>query len=137
VALISGVILDQIVDPSGVTAPEHVHRMLSEPLRIGLAIILLLIIGAAALPRRRGATSDDVDGRQPAYSMVIGGMTCDHCVDSIQRALTECDGVTDATVDLASGRATIFGENIEPEGLAEAVESLGYTAAGSRPVGEA
>jgi copper chaperone CopZ len=39
--------------------------------------------------------------------LAITGMTCDHCVAHVTRALKEVAGVTRARVDLASGEAEV------------------------------
>ncbi|MHC4663622.1 MAG: SO_0444 family Cu/Zn efflux transporter [Planctomycetota bacterium] len=57
----------------------------------------------------------------------VKGMTCNHCVQSVERALRETKGVESASVDLAGGEAVARGENIHEEKLRTAVEGLGYT----------
>ena len=37
----------------------------------------------------------------------IGGMSCQHCVDHVTKALQELPGVAAVSVDLSSGRATL------------------------------
>jgi copper chaperone CopZ len=39
--------------------------------------------------------------------LVIRGMSCDHCVMRVKKALTAVDGVQDADVSLEKGRATV------------------------------
>jgi copper chaperone len=36
----------------------------------------------------------------------IKGMTCNHCVMAVNKALNEIDGITDVKVDLQKGEAT-------------------------------
>ncbi|MDA1087375.1 MAG: permease [Verrucomicrobia bacterium] len=137
VALISGMALNQFMDPSTITSPEHVHRMLPDPVRIGLGVALLLLIGAVSIPRRSGPSSEGVGPGAAVYSLVVEGMTCNHCAESVQRALAECAGVTESRVDLGAGRATVFGEGPKAADLREAVESLGYTVAESTELNNA
>ena len=56
----------------------------------------------------------------------VSGMRCDGCVQSVTRALNDCDGVTDATVDLAGGRASVIGSGFDPTSVAAAVRALGF-----------
>jgi len=128
VALISGMALNQFMDPSTIiSSPEHVHRILPDPIRIGLGVGLLLLIGAVSIRRRSGQSSEGAGPGDAGYSLMVGGMSCNHCAESVQRALAKCAGVTESRVDLGTGRATVFGEGPEPTDLREAVESLGYT----------
>ena len=57
--------------------------------------------------------------------LTITGMSCAGCVSSVSRVLARVPGVTDAHVDLASGRATISG-TARAEDLIRAVEAVGY-----------
>ncbi len=57
----------------------------------------------------------------------IEGMSCEHCVRAVEKALRSVDGVQDAQVDLASGSARVQG-NADPARLIEAVAAEGYTA---------
>jgi copper chaperone CopZ len=55
----------------------------------------------------------------------IKGMSCNHCKASAERAIRGVSGVTDVTIDLASGEAQITGTpNLED--AISAVEALGF-----------
>ncbi len=58
----------------------------------------------------------------------VDGMTCSHCSGSVSRALQEMSGVADVQVDLADGKATIGGSDLDAAALAGRVEELGYKA---------
>ncbi len=57
----------------------------------------------------------------------VEGMTCNHCVMAVTRALTEIDGVKNVKVDLKKGRAT-FDESrpIDMKIVKEKIEDAGY-----------
>jgi copper chaperone CopZ len=60
-------------------------------------------------------------------TVVVTGLNCEHCVDSLTEEITELDGVSVMEVDLASGLVTLLSEEpIDPYELAEAVEICGY-----------
>lgn len=58
----------------------------------------------------------------------VSGMTCGHCQAAVARALKGVPGVTDAMVDLASGKAVVEGGDVDPRQLLEAVAEEGYAA---------
>jgi Cu+-exporting ATPase len=61
--------------------------------------------------------------------LAISGMTCASCVAHVGRALRKISGVTDATVNLATERASITHEPaVDPTALVSAVENAGYGA---------
>lgn len=57
----------------------------------------------------------------------IEGMTCASCVGRVERALKAVPGVSDATVNLASERATVRGM-ASVESLVTAIKTVGYEA---------
>lgn len=57
----------------------------------------------------------------------IEGMTCASCVRRVERALSKVPGVTAATVNYATERATVEHDDaLSKEALAQAVEAAGY-----------
>lgn len=67
---------------------------------------------------------------QAPATYVVEGMTCSHCVASLNEAVTELDGVTDVVVDLATGRLEVVGAGFSDEAVRNAVEEAGYRVAG-------
>lgn len=57
----------------------------------------------------------------------IKGMNCSHCSANATKALRSLAGVTDATIELATGKAQVFGET-SFEAIQEVLGSLGFTA---------
>lgn len=64
-------------------------------------------------------------------SIKIKGMSCQHCVMAVTRALGALDGIKDVRVDLKTGVATY--EEVKPvdaQVVAEAVKKAGYDVVG-------
>lgn len=57
----------------------------------------------------------------------VTGMTCNHCVMHVTKALKGVSGVSDAKVDLARGEAVVEGEASVAD-LIAAVKEEGYEA---------
>ena len=55
----------------------------------------------------------------------ISGMAGMHCVNSVKEALTSAEGITDVTVDLQNGVATVNTEK-DDSFLGEIITSLGF-----------
>jgi copper ion binding protein len=57
----------------------------------------------------------------------VEGMTCGHCVSSVQEEVGQVHGVTDVEVDLATGLVTVTGDGpIDDAEIQGAVEEAGY-----------
>jgi copper chaperone CopZ len=59
--------------------------------------------------------------------MTIEGMSCGHCVMRVTKALEEIPGVSNAKVNLLDGKASVEGEDLDPNLLRGAVIKAGYT----------
>lgn len=59
--------------------------------------------------------------------ITVEGMSCGGCERRVEEALQNVEGVTEATADRATDKATVDGD-VDPSGLTEAVESAGYAA---------
>jgi copper ion binding protein len=63
----------------------------------------------------------------------VGGMSCGHCVATVESALTVVQGVHSVAVDLGAGRATVQADDaVNEKALVQAVERSGYQAAAAR-----
>ena len=61
--------------------------------------------------------------------LAVEGMTCAACSNRIQRKLGRLDGVVDAQVNFANGRAVVRHDGtVDPATMRETIESLGYGA---------
>lgn len=58
--------------------------------------------------------------------MLVEGMSCNHCVMAVTKALKALDGVSNVNVDLGSKKVEVEGENLVDEQLRETVEEAGY-----------
>lgn len=56
----------------------------------------------------------------------VAGMTCGHCVSTIEQALTPLAGVSGVGVDLATGAVTVKGDP-DLSAIAKAIVDAGYT----------
>lgn len=57
----------------------------------------------------------------------VTGMTCAHCVNAVSGELAKLAGVTDVTVDLATGQVTVASERaLDPHAVRAAIAEAGY-----------
>ena len=68
----------------------------------------------------------DLQTNKNDMEITIKGMNCNHCRANAEKAILSCDGVTSASVDLASGKAHIEG-NADISSIRSTVEALGFT----------
>ena len=59
--------------------------------------------------------------------IIVDGMTCGHCKESVESVLNAFDSVKKASVDLISGKVLIEGVDIEIDKIKEKIVSRGFT----------
>src|SRR3954467_11900397 len=74
----------------------------------------------AALPKPREALG--------VIDLEVQGMTCASCVARVEKALRKVEGVADASVNLATERATVRMEASDPAAAIAAIRKAGYEA---------
>jgi copper chaperone CopZ len=57
----------------------------------------------------------------------VDGMSCEHCVNAVDKAVRAVPGVTDAVVDLAGGSVKVTGA-FERQQVVQAIKAAGYEA---------
>lgn len=70
----------------------------------------------------------ETDGK--LVRMTVAGMTCDHCVRAVRKAIESVPGVRSASVDLASARAEarVIPGWVDEQGLRASISQAGYEA---------
>jgi uncharacterized membrane protein YraQ (UPF0718 family)/copper chaperone CopZ len=126
-ALAFGLILDYIFQIQGTGIVASMPGMLPDFIKTGSAVVLLAILGVAMWrPSRRPEPTLDTGLEGHAVTLSVSGMTCDHCAQSVRRALAEVVGVRSVDVDLKAGKARAAGEDLNLADLQRGVEALGY-----------
>ena len=62
-------------------------------------------------------------------NLSVKGMSCQHCVARVDKALSQVDGVDSVKVILEGGKAEVEGSGVSLEALIKAVIDAGYEAA--------
>ena len=61
------------------------------------------------------------------HTYTVTGMTCSHCVNSVDAEIRQLSGVTDVQVDLASGGVTVTSDQpLDETAVAAAIDEAGY-----------
>ena len=58
---------------------------------------------------------------------IVNGMTCEHCVKTVQSKLSAVSGVSEAKVQLLPPRATVTAQDVGLEALSQSLEDTKFT----------
>lgn len=60
-------------------------------------------------------------------SIIVAGMSCKHCVNRVEKALSEVEGISSISIDLENGKVEFICEkDISEEAIKELIEDAGY-----------
>jgi len=71
-------------------------------------------------------SDNEVSHRAEPYRITVDGMSCQHCVNAVEKALLAVNGVESAKVDLEAGHVEVNGGF--PHQAVEAIKTAGYKA---------
>jgi P-type Cu+ transporter len=75
------------------------------------------------------STSASVRGKDDHLELGVEGMSCASCVSRVEDAIRRVPGITDVSVNLATGRARVGLGDAEPGAIVKAVEAAGFDTA--------
>jgi uncharacterized membrane protein YraQ (UPF0718 family)/copper chaperone CopZ len=142
-SLAAGLALDWLIHLTGWRVVPAAATPLMEQVNIAAALVMLAVFVVALWPQRKPVAPAGVSGVSSATAsaggiaeelamekatLMVQGMTCNGCVNSVQRVLASEPGVEGVEVDLASGKADVRGQDLQLAALVAAVERLGYKA---------
>lgn len=126
-SILLGLSFDWLLQAPGTTLVHH-HEAGPDWLGGVSALVLLVLMAYLMLRRLRRRLSP---AAQVAADMTlrVRGMTCQHCVASVKRAIEGIDSVEEATPDLGTGLVRVRGSHLDASALVAAVEKAGFQAA--------
>ncbi len=115
-------------------AGSHEHGLLPLWLKLGSGVVLGgLILYAfynkyisgyfkSSATEQKNQTKTDMNN----IVIIVKGMTCKHCKETVENNVAAMDGIESVEVDLSAGKVMIRGKNVDLKKIKEKVESLGY-----------
>jgi len=132
-AIAFGVLLDFFLMFIPPTIPNIHHHDHGGTLRILLNTIFILVMVNAYLSRFRKdnevlVEDTEESGESLEYlEMIVEGMTCGHCKESVESVVNSFNSVEEASVDLMSGKVALSGKGIELNMIKEKIISRGFS----------
>ena len=137
-SLLSGLFIDNFLPSEWFRLSQHLghmshnHEMLPIWLRYGSAITLTLLMINGYLQKylnkRRMKTllPEPFDISESFKTIWVGGMTCNHCKENVEKSIKSIAGVSEVAVDLSSGQVNITGNSIDMEAIKSGIKNIGY-----------
>jgi uncharacterized membrane protein YraQ (UPF0718 family)/copper chaperone CopZ len=119
------------VNPHSQMSHSHIHNTNFSLFDYLFALIFLILILSSIYRKYFVKTKGEVMEIQNAKTFKIEGMTCNHCVMNVEKAIRSIPGVSDVQVVLNEGIAIVKGD-YSIEAIKNAVENIGYRFAGEK-----
>jgi uncharacterized membrane protein YraQ (UPF0718 family)/copper chaperone CopZ len=146
-AIFFGLIVDHLLPRAWFTEmvpmvhEGHEHHFLPQWLNVGSGILLIVLLINSYIQRYRKhrqfiAQPEKADGLSTLddtameKTVVVHGMTCNHCKMNVENNLKTVEGVKTIDVDLDTARVRLTGEHIDLDEVKKTVEGIGYEYAG-------
>ena len=68
-----------------------------------------------------------IDDGRDRLRLIINGMTCNHCKESVESIAINTEGIDQVVVDLSSGQATFIGNDMNSSAIKDKIICLGFT----------
>ena len=123
-----GLLINKFIDISSIPViNEHVHNMNHLDLISILSSLALFVLCAIAIFDlfKKSDISNLVSNGD--LSLVVKGMTCNHCKETVHEAIINCEGVEKTNIDLASGNVEIYGKNINSKKIIDSITNVGFS----------
>ncbi|OFX17717.1 MAG: hypothetical protein A2033_06935, partial [Bacteroidetes bacterium GWA2_31_9] len=132
-ALISGLVIDYVLPVSWfryVLSPEHHNHSMGWFVYVQysstIILILLMLNGYIIKYFKKNKTEIIQNNTMKNITIIVKGMTCNHCKANVENNIKKIEGIADAVVDLAKNEVNISGENIDLAKIKNVVNGLGY-----------
>lgn len=128
-AIVFGLAIDMLMPASWFALPSSVSSTschISASWFDTACSILLIGLLIYAATRQHNHNHTHITTNEMTQTFTIKGMNCPHCQAAVEKAIRALDGVTDVTVNLSTGLATVIG-NIDPAEVAKAVTLAGFS----------
>lgn len=131
-SIIFGLLINAFLDPNSLPmnmSHSHSHNMFWNVFK-NISVIAMLIISVYAIFNQfANKTKDDksTPSQIADLSLLVKGMTCNHCKETAMDAIQTCDGVEKVSIDLESGQTLISGSTINEQEIIESINSVGFS----------
>ncbi len=125
-SILFGLLFENLLVTGATHAAHQGHDHGADWLGNSSALILISLMIMLSLRRLRGRFAAP-DNAGADLMLRVEGMSCQHCVASVKRALEGCDAVEEASPELSSGLVRVRGDHLDVSALVAAVQKAGFS----------
>lgn len=123
-ALMAGLILDFIITDQMILSDYNASHIITSNMQVICSIVLVVVLLNSL--RIKYFSSSNMLSRVSENKLIIDGMTCSHCVESVKKSIQKIKGISSVSVHLESGEIRYTGDDTMKSEIIKSIESLGY-----------
>ena len=122
-SIIFGLLINKYINFNKEIITHHMHH---DNLINILSAFILLFICIYTL-KNKFLTHNKIEQKTNAdLTLIVKGMTCNHCKETVTEAINSCDGINNIEINLESGQAFIFGD-INENQIIKSINNAGFS----------
>ena len=133
-AVFFGIIFDALFTINENILSKHNHLHHHENIfYVILTVVFGLIMANAYLSKRientssKGKTNTFNGDQNDSLDLVVGGMTCSHCKESVESSIKSINEDVETSIDIATGKVVVLGSDLDVVAIKEKITSRGFT----------
>ena len=137
-ALFFGILINELLPRewfSGImTSGMHVHEHGTGWFKWAMSALLIFLIINAFLMKLLASRKTQKLDKEKALQMKkniqaykVEGMTCDHCKATVEKGLSDLQGVSQVMADRNTGQVVIEADSVSDDQIRQTIEKLGYS----------
>jgi len=131
-SIIFGLLINAFLDPNSL--PMNMHHGHSHNIIWNIFSQLsvsgmIIITGYTLFSQFKGQSKNNSSNLNQTVdlSIIVKGMTCNHCKETATEAINSCHGVEDVSINLESGKTLINGKNLDKKEIITSINSVGFS----------
>jgi len=129
-AIFFGSLINVFLDPESIpdTSSNHSHSLMWNMFS-DVSVVLMILITIYAITSQIFSKTNKVKSKDQTadLTLIVKGMTCNHCKETATESIQSCDGVEKVMVDLDTGSALIYGKSIDETQIINSINSVGFS----------
>ena len=129
-SLLVGILMNKFMPEINLQHHSHNHWMMPFWIEIICTILFILILSNGLLrlffPKLFISNKSNMQ-KEYDFILSVSGMTCNHCVKSVENAVNSVANVEDLEVILANGQVRINGKNLSIDKVTDSITSAGFS----------
>ena len=129
-AIVTGWLINQFMVDTVVANSHGAHEHFPQWIVFASTILLLAVSINALLPNSLQTKNKTTKNESSAadLSLVVKGMTCNHCKETVHEAISSCIDEDDKVeINLESGQTFVYGKNLDENKIISSINNAGFS----------